>query len=225
VNLLIDRCMCGAQRVGTTLQLMNFPSDRQRAMLVKRHADIAAVFTQQDRQAIGAAVSELLSCYRNGVRMDEDAKKVTTKYVAELRDLPTWAIIRACDAMRLGVADQSPDHPPSTIKIRQLAESYVTTMRREAVSISEILKAEKMKPEVPPEVRKEVGRRFGELAKEMLARVERDGGGKLPPLPKTEAQKSAERFYVQREPVHDAWAEAEAEKPKASADPSQQTFA
>lgn len=159
------------------IELARLPTPEHRQVLVERQRDLVTALTKFDRREVGAAVGEMLTCYSKYqlVKPSADDKKAfqetVTKFVKELQKIPTWACVRACAAIRDGVApDISLKFPPSTIEVKTLAESYLQPIKTELVAIGEILGAVKAAPVVTDEQRKEVAAKLKTFGEELRAR-------------------------------------------------------
>lgn len=149
-----------------------WPTAAQRELLESRHKQLVAHLGQHDRSIIGAAVIELLGCYRNALKPGEDAQAVAAKYVKEMAGLPTWACLRACTSVRLNHAEGfSMDYPPSTIKLRDYAASYCAVAMRETSDIFAVLHAARGPSKVSDDERERVGEKLKGLAEQLRANV------------------------------------------------------
>lgn len=164
-------CMSGADTSWDgKLALANWPTDEYRAVLSGRHKQVAAALLHHDRKSMAAAISEMLDCYRNSLRKDEDARSVVVKYVKELVGVPTWAVEMACFQIRSGTAPGiSSTYAPSTIEVRVLAEGIAMPFREEAVKIFRVLQATRLMPPVSETERGRVGKLLTDLAAAMRA--------------------------------------------------------
>jgi hypothetical protein len=94
-----------------------------------------------DLRRVGVAVAALLDCFPSLRRAD--ARDVTAKFVSEVKDLPAWAVEKACAQMRRGeVSDVSVDFPPSTVRLRQVTVGIMAEPTQEAFDIRRLLTAE-----------------------------------------------------------------------------------
>lgn len=175
-DFVLRRCMSGAYRNnGGVLELINPPTASERRILSVRQSSLVLSLSGCDKKAVGAAVGEMLLCYpqfNRGKSVSKEEKQAfreaVTKYVQELADLPTWACQRACDDIRLGKApDVSQDFPPSTIRVRALAEFYLVPIKAELNQIGEIQRGIEAPPQLSPEERKALGAKFQALSNEM----------------------------------------------------------
>lgn len=161
-------CLSGAEREpGQPLRLLNVPSREQRAVLQKRHKELTTHMAQRDNSIIADAVTALLGCYRNALKPGEDIRPVAAKYVKELHGLPTWACVRACDAIRLHQYADCITFVPSTIRLREIAASYCATIVREATEIFDVLRGERLDVQVSAEERQRIALGFKKLSQEL----------------------------------------------------------
>jgi hypothetical protein len=170
VARLVEYFLSGSHRDQGQRVLMpdRWPTPEQRARLAARYRLLIEHLSDHDRRAVGAAVADLLACYRNALRPNEDVKTVVAKYVQELAGVPTWACLRACAAIRLGQAPGiSLAFPPSTIELRHLASSYCATVHREVRDIFEVLHARRGPTQISDEERLRVSTKLKTLASEL----------------------------------------------------------
>jgi hypothetical protein len=146
-------------------------TDQMRALLRQRRDDLRKSMTAYDRTRIGADIAEMLSCFHTYARLEADeAKKIVTKYVIELRGLATWAVSRACYQIRTGTAEEiSKDNPPSTIRVRALVMKIVSPQVAEAMKIERLLIAGKYTPPATPEQREQTKQKFTALSDDLKA--------------------------------------------------------
>lgn len=209
VELLIEWCMAGSQRVGGRLMLANWPSTEERKLLQQRHKLLVGSL-RSDPRKVAAAVSDLLSSYRNALRPGEDAKHVTANYAKELQQVPTWAVERTCSAIRSGSYPEHANFPPSTIALRMIADSYVKRVHDEATRIFEIMHAERGAAPVSEANRTRVGNGLRSLSQHL---------GSLVDTLKTQVDPHAAELAVKREAV---LAEGRARRTQAKAESHQE---
>ncbi len=156
--------------------LRNPMSDESRGRLTQRRDDLRKSICDRNRGQMIADIATMLSCYHTYATMaKQDAQKIVTKYVTELKGIPTWAVSRACYQIRTGGAsDISQDHPPSTIRVRVLAISIAQPSITEVIQIERLLAARKYVVPPTPEQRAVVNRRFGELVGALKAKTASD---------------------------------------------------
>jgi hypothetical protein len=161
--------------------LRNPMSDESRQRLMQRRDDLRKSICDRNRGQMISDIATMLSCYHTyAVMAKEDAQKIVTKYVTELKGVPTWAVGRACYQIRTGGApDVSQDHPPSTIRVRVLAMSIAQPSITEVVQIERLLTARRYAVPATPEQRANVNEEFGKLVRALTANVaidpDRDG--------------------------------------------------
>lgn len=170
-DFVLRRCMSGAYRSATgPLELINFPGDSDRAILSQRQRALMGAIGKADKIAVKDAVAAMLACFPQFHR-ETDRKvlqQTIAKYVQELAELPTWACQRACDDIRMGKApDVSQDFPPSTIRVRALAEFYLVPIKAELNQIGEVQRGIEAPPQLSGEERKALGAKFQALSAEM----------------------------------------------------------
>lgn len=177
------RCISGSEREFGKLMLPNPPSSEERTRLQERHRALVANLTDHNLKEIGAAVADLIACYRNFVKQDENPKTVLAKYVKELHGVPTWACVRACNAIRNNQAPGfSIKYPFSTIELRQYAESYIISLQDEAREIFEVLNAGQLPAPQSPETRAKVQRQLERLAFHLKSKADREREEYLAPI-------------------------------------------
>lgn len=182
-DMMRAQCMSGGEWEYGRWLMLNPPSPEVKERLQKRHRDIATNLSHHDRLAVAAAVSDVMACYRNFVKAGENPEKVVAKYVKELNGIPTWACVRACDAIRNGHAkDISLEFPFSTIQLRALAESYIKRLQDEAREISQIMLGGVLPAPASPEMRAKVGRNLARLAFKMRGDRKREDDAILKPM-------------------------------------------
>lgn len=199
-----NRCLSGAEWNFGSLLMLHPPSEADRAELSRRHKSIVNNLTHFDEHQISAVIAETIACYRNFVKPEDSTKnesgavKVLRKYVNEMRGLPTWAIVKACYAIRTGTAPGiSMQFPFSTIELRVLAESYITRFQDEATEISRILLGKALPEPVSDEERAKVKRKLNRLAHKMKMKLASDR--ELRAKPGNELMRQASDRFLQRE--------------------------
>lgn len=177
------QCMSGGEWEYGRWLMLNPPSPETKQRLEKRHRDIATNLMHHDTKTIAAAVADVIACYRNFVKKDEKASSVITKYVKELHGIPTWACVRACDAIRNNQAPGiSLEYPFNTIQLRALAESYIKRLQDEARELSQIMLGGHLPPPAPPEARARIARGMQRLAFRLGSSIERDRRATVKPM-------------------------------------------
>lgn len=176
-EIIVARALNGAEREpiphGGALLLPTMPTKAERALLQARHKAIASHLLDFDKRIVARAVADVIGCYRNFIKPNENPEHVIAKYVKELQGIPTWACVRACNAIRnLQAPSFSIVHPFSTLQLRDLAESYVARLRDEAETISRILRAKPLPPPISEEQRERIKRSFGRLAYQLRRKTD-----------------------------------------------------
>ncbi len=182
-DMMRAHCMSGGEWEYGKWLMLNPPSPEVKERLQKRHRDITTNLSHHDQHAIAAAVSDAMACYRNFIKATEDPKKVVAKYVKELNGIPTWACVRACDAIRHNQAPGiSLEFPFNTMQLRALAESYIHRLQDEAREISQIMLGGILPPPATPEMRARIGRGLARLAFKMRGDIKRDDDAARKPM-------------------------------------------
>jgi hypothetical protein len=109
-------------------------------ILSSRQAYLLRQIKSHDLKAKAALIADMLKCY--GERRDENLKMTVATFVSELRDIPTWAVSLACQAIKVGAAAEvSPSYRPTTIQVVLVARRYLSPTLTELHSISDVLRA------------------------------------------------------------------------------------
>ena len=83
-----------------------------------------------------------------GGHSEIDAMLRVRQYAEDLLGTPLWAVRNACrDVSRGAVPGLNRDFPPSSPRLRELVDGYVSAVHKEAIEIKEVLQA----PAVPPD--------------------------------------------------------------------------
>lgn len=153
------------------LWLRNMPTAASRQLLSVRVNALLASFKDHDRREIAIAVMEMLASYdvaQSKQLTAAERKAAVTVYVRELQGVPTWAILEACNKIRLGTASEiSHTYKPTPIQLRVLAVEIASPWKREALQIGEILTAEKYQEGPSEEERGRVAVKMRTLADEL----------------------------------------------------------
>lgn len=136
------------------------PTARSRMQLRLRELNLWTSPQKINKSAHAIAIAEMLQCYPSLARAD--AKAMTAKFVSEVADLPTWAVERACVAVRRGDADCSLDFPPATPRLRAIVLRYVQPVWAEQIELHKLLAAE-VETRPPPAERERVTKGFQQL--------------------------------------------------------------
>lgn len=166
---IVAWCLNGAERdfAGRITGLGNWPTQDQRAVMLARHKVLARHMGERNDSTIADAVTALIGCYRNALKPGEDVRPVTAKYVKELHGLPTWACVRACDAIRDNKYPDCITFLPSTIRLREIAASYTETVTREATELFHVLRAERLPAPVSEAERERIAVGFQKLSDDL----------------------------------------------------------
>lgn len=161
-------------RSGRQLMMVTPPTPDQRRLLSERQRmlGLSMVF---DRQAVALLIAQLLNCFPAPIKENETVEQVITLFVRELSQepkTPTWAVAQAVSAIRLG------RHPemlrayprPATFAIRRIADAFAWKAKAESVAIADVLNGRAAAPQVSPEDRAKLSRRFAEFAADMAKR-------------------------------------------------------
>lgn len=148
---------------GVEIHLDRLPTMTERERMAKRQNEIAAVVrpiseSRLDRDAAQQALADMLMSY-SIVRTDPNNAKVVATYVHHLMPCSLFAVRRACDDIKGGrVFDTDPrtgnrtpldpDFPPSTIRVRRIAEKHEAEIYAEKIVFDRVLRARKTLP--PP---------------------------------------------------------------------------
>ena len=173
------------------------PTQSEKRQLANRAKTILRGLRTWNTEEIVRAVSRMLSCFEQYLhetgneKREVASRKIAAKWALELQaaKIPSWAIERACDAVREGRAgDVSKDFPPSIPRITALAESYCTEHRAELDKITDALKGEPFLEPPSPEEKERVKAKLRTFADELKAdiaaqdtKVRRQGRTPAPP--------------------------------------------
>src|SRR4051812_43817109 len=174
---ILRSCLSGSFREFGTLMMQRLPDPSAREVLAERQKALLES-AHSDKKAIYRIIGEMLAGYRHkGVRPDEDAIKVVDLYWKELSldpKIPTWAVWRACSAIRSGSDPARIERvgirlyeAPTTMMLRALCDTYVWEVRAEMMSIADVLQGRQARPEVPADVHAKTAKEFRALADEM----------------------------------------------------------
>lgn len=168
--------------VGTDLVTNRMPTrDERRKFLdhIERLGkDLEPIGGRHDTKvAARQPLSDLFMAYGFMRNMTDDQfAKEMAAYIHHLSEIPLFAIVAACADVKAGrVFDVDrrtgnrlpldPDRPPSTIRLRQVAEKHVERMANEKWSFERILRAKRaLDPPVSEQERKRVGDGLRSLA-------------------------------------------------------------
>ena len=158
---------------------------------------------REDREEAAAAIASMLVGY-NSTRKDKAAAETVTVYLQHLKGVPLFAIRAACEDVKAGrVYDVEkrtgnripldPDFPPSTVRLRLVAQKYVEQLQGERWQFEKVLRAKRTIAAPPSEAeRQRVGELFKDLQATMTASVAGDDLERAAELErKTEEQRRA----------------------------------
>lgn len=166
----LRRYLSGADELpGGAVLLLQLADDADRGVLRARQLSLLSCLDDHDVKAKAALVADMLGCY--GGYKDEtrdDKRKVVTKFVQELKEVPTWAVARACQAIKTGSApDISMSRRPTTIEVRHCANTYLTPSRLELRRIAAVLGGKLARPPISEEEAKRVGESMRDLHRKL----------------------------------------------------------
>ena len=119
------------------------PTDEQRSFIQNRVAEISASLTPASSEDLLAEMWALLRtmAVRNGA--EEELAAVVKVYVADLEDLPLWAVSAACRAYRRGDIGNG-TFAPTPGEVRKRAKIYLDHWVDERAKLERILDARVM---------------------------------------------------------------------------------
>ncbi len=156
--------------VGSGTPVLRRPfNEAERSALERRIWELRcalASFESGDSEALGRAINGMLGAFPMMQRFDQVAAlSMARAYLSLVGGRPYWAIVKACQNVRLGTAGLNlgfcPSEPEFNILVGRLVEPYVNALRR-----AESLLAAKIDPPAPvrptqTEVEAKLGRRLG----------------------------------------------------------------
>lgn len=187
-DLTLRRILSGSHREGRRVLLINMPEPQEKAQLARRARAILRALRLWNTEEVVRAISRMLSCFEQYLHETGDDgravanKKIAAKWAAELQGVPSWAIERACDAIREGRAEGvSKDFPPSIPRVRDLAESYCAEYRMELDKIGDALRGEPFIEPPSAEERDRVSTKLRTFADALRADVEQQAQAERAP--------------------------------------------
>lgn len=158
----------------------------ERDVLTRRASALSDVLMplskrRSDQVAAASVIAALLVGYGVG-RKDRAAAETVTVYLEHLKSVPLFAIRAACEDVKAGrVFDVDrrtgnrtpldPDFPPSTVRLRAVAEKHVKAVEDEKFVFDRVLRAKRtLPPPIPEAERRIVAARFKELTDDMHRR-------------------------------------------------------
>jgi hypothetical protein len=156
--------------VGSGTPVLRRPfNDAERSALERRIWELRCALTafeSRDREALGRAINGMLGAFPMMQRFDQVAAlSMARAYLSLAEGRPYWAIVKACQMVRLGTAGLNsgfcPSEPEFNTLVGRLVEPYVNALRR-----AESLLAATIEPPAPPrptraELEARLGRRLG----------------------------------------------------------------
>lgn len=158
-----------------TLLMQNVPSNEEHRLLSARR-EMLARSMRFDRYAVKTLVEQMLICFPKPIKENEIKDEVVALFIHELSldpIIPTWAISQAVGNIRLGQCPEVPlwtNPRPATFAVRRAAERFAWSAKAEIVCIDNVLKGERALPEISPEERSKLGKKFRAFADSLLAR-------------------------------------------------------
>jgi hypothetical protein len=171
---------------GGELVIDRMPSAAERHLLIERSQELGVALQPiAERSAnqveAGAVIAALLVGY--GIsRNDKSSGQTIAVYIKHLESVPLFAIKAACDDVRFGrVYDVDrrtgnripldPDYPPSTVRLRMVAQKHIDAMFAEKYAFDKVLRAKRALPALPSEAeRARVSEQLKGLARDIAAR-------------------------------------------------------
>ena len=157
------------------------PEAGERAKLVARHKVLVQWLTHSDRKKIAAAIGEMLLCYSKFQLLKSATdpemlvafQNIVAQFASELNGVPTFAVLRACHAIRTGQGgpEISMAHPPSTIAVYVLAQGFARPARIEERHVHQALHGAPLEPTVTPAQREAVAGKLRRMADDMRKRA------------------------------------------------------
>lgn len=177
----------GARLEVYEVMVVRMPTMAERQILSSRNDALAGALTpigdrREDQVTAASVIASLLVGY-SSARKDKSAAETVTVYLEHLKTVPLFAIRAACEDVKAGrVYDVErrtgnripldPDFPPSTVRLRSVAQKHVEVMASEKYRFELVLRAKRaLPPPISEEERTAVGERFKELQADMAARA------------------------------------------------------
>ena len=181
-NDIIRRMFSGSvcdQSTGYNIAVIQLPTNEERGLLAARRQELITALKNHDKKEIGSAVGEMLLSYDVGRQKytPQEMKVTVAAYLHNLQGVPTWAVVMACERIKMGTAPGiSHTHVPTAIELRVLAVSIAEPFAAELSNIGKVLAAKKWIEPPNEEMRARVLPRLQKLAEQMKMdrRIERD---------------------------------------------------
>ena len=172
---------------GLEVLVDRMPTMIEREIMASRAGAIGQALTpiaerREDREDAAAAIASMLVGY-NSTRKDKAAAETVTVYLEHLKGVPLFAIRAACEDVKAGrVYDVEkrtgnripldPDFPPSTVRLRMVAQKHVEVLQNERWQFAKVLRAKRAIAPPPDEAqRKRVSELFKDLQAKMTASI------------------------------------------------------
>lgn len=152
------------------------PTATERQVLHSRAEALMGALTpigerRADQAEAASVIAAMLVGY-NSARKDKAAAETVTVYLEHLKTIPLFAIKAACEDVKAGrVYDVDrrtgnripldPDFPPSTIRLRSVAQKHIDAMSAEKYRFDRVLRAKRaLPPPIPEAERAAVAQKF-----------------------------------------------------------------
>ena len=130
-----------------------------------------------------AYIADMLGSYDPRPVPAHEMQMVVQKYLADLANIPTWSVCRACAQIKTGNADGvSPIYRPTTIQLFLLCRQIMAAAMTEAVEIASALAAKPYSSDVADEERATIAVKIKTFAMEFGAGVEEKERLRLRPI-------------------------------------------
>lgn len=162
VTDLLDSFVGKIQYRGSVITLDRLPSPAERKLLQARQREVTSMLrpaelASAEKERAVQAVSLLYAQYTN---MRDPAETAEGIALTMAKELPLWAIVKACDDVYHGrVYDEdrktgarkylSPDYPVTGIRLAQVAGEYCRKLRDERVNIGNVLSCSQIRADLP----------------------------------------------------------------------------
>jgi len=172
---------------GFQVLINRMPSMTERHVMVTRSEALALALTpignrRDDQVAAASVIASLLVGYSSS-RKDKSAAETVTVYLEHLKGIPLFAIKAACEDVKAGrVYDVEkrtgnripldPDFPPSTVRLRSIAQKHVDAIANEKNRFDRVLRAKRTLPAPITEAQRQVvGEGFKKLKADLAMRT------------------------------------------------------
>lgn len=135
-------------RAGAPVELARALKVEERSMLARRKETLDAWLSPSSPSRAAASLSRMLSGMRGEAVGEEDAEVISAQYAFALRDLPFWAIERACQRFasglvrpqEIGAKSLDVGFRPSTAQVATVARALSEPLERERDELDRILR-------------------------------------------------------------------------------------